>query len=101
MERDYCSMWLHECKTRTKKRYDFNAFEDPTEKEKLIGETAYRRGYMQGFVMASMAVQAGVLFPSMNAFAYGPLMKWREKKHEGLSEVPPQIVNATKLNEKE
>jgi len=59
------------------------------DRTRLIAETAYRRGYMQGAHEALMACQDGVTSGQMKDWIYDELCPWRYKRHGGKMELPP------------
>lgn len=53
-------------------------------------ESAYRRGYFQGYFRAMDAIDSGSSLSACEKFLYGLLYKWRYCKHKGKL-VPPPI----------
>jgi hypothetical protein len=61
-----------------------------TDREKLIAETAYRRGYFQGFYTGTVTLEeSGHTFAKVADWMYRVLFRWRYKKHNGDFEQPP------------
>lgn len=68
-----------------------NDLEPITEREKLMIETAYRRGYYQGWWFCYKAFDEGAKPSSVQKFIFGRLFKWRLKRHGGKLAVPPEF----------
>jgi len=63
-----------------------------TDREKLIAETAYRRGYFQGFYNGTVTLEdSGHTFAKVSDWMYRVLFRWRYKKHNGAFEQPPVL----------
>lgn len=73
-----------------------------TEHEVLIAETAYRRGYHQGFLCAAQDAEDGIHPETLVQFAHLKLASWRMKKHCGQIQFPPCLVKKkTNISAKE
>lgn len=71
-----------------------------TEREKLMIENAYRRGFFQGFCSCFEAVYDGFRWPVLERFLYGRLHKWRYSRHGGKFQEPPWIAREERRKRK-
>jgi hypothetical protein len=62
------------------------------EKESLIAETAYRRGYTQGWFFCVEAALSGITLKTLREFHDLKLYAWRRKKHNGSWASPPNLI---------
>lgn len=60
-----------------------------TERERLLSETAYRRGFCQGWYFCLKAFQDGSTARTLESFLNSTLMRWRLTKHGGKLMRPP------------
>lgn len=63
---------------------------------KVCAETAYRRGFCQGYFEALEHIQDYKLTSEMAEYLYGYLYAWRYKKHDGEKEPPPTMEGPVK-----
>jgi hypothetical protein len=63
-----------------------------TDREKVMIENAYRRGFFQGFCSCFEAAQEGFRWQAMERFLYERLFKWRYSRHGGKFQQPPWIA---------
>jgi hypothetical protein len=76
---------------RQKKTICVSEIETLSVREKLLVETAYRRGYFHGWYFCLEAVKAGVFECNLQKFLYGALYRWRYSKHGGKLATPPEL----------
>lgn len=66
-------------------------FEPTTERERIMVETAYRRGFQQGYFSAWDAVNSGCSLQALSRFIAGKLHAWRFCRHNGKFDPPPEV----------
>lgn len=64
-----------------------------TDRERVLCENAYRRGFAQGFASCVMAFDMKATFKQINKL-YLKIMDWRYKRHEGNLVVPPELAKS-------
>lgn len=77
---------------RQRKKYALADLSDMTDREQLIAETAYRRGFYQGFWGCLRAVRENALLSQLTRFMNARLYKWRFAKHGGKLTPPPELT---------
>jgi hypothetical protein len=89
--------WLEvkEKMRRGKKRDMISIPKELTDRERILCETAYRRGCYQGFFYALEAMKWASL-AKCNKFLYKTLFKWRVCEHMGAFVVPPRMMEESK-----
>ena len=62
-----------------------------TERERMVIECAYRRGFFQGWFGCFSAIHRGFSLRKVESFLYKQLYKWRYCKHDGKMTPPPEM----------
>ena len=74
---------------------------DLTDRELLLVESAYRRGYYHGFYSCLESVIDGIPIRKLQKFVSGVLFKWRCKRHGGRFEEPIWPARSNKFKKGE
>jgi hypothetical protein len=85
--------WADEAKTRVTKSYikKLGEVHPLTDREHVLVEAAYRRGYVQGFWNCLHFFSNGYSEEKIEHFFSGKLLRWRWKRHNGKVEIAPCI----------
>lgn len=62
-----------------------------TERERLMAESAYRRGFYQGYMAATDDRIHGSTLKRCVRFLSGVLYKWMINRHDGSRQPPPRL----------
>lgn len=74
---------------RQKETISLESLEDLSERDKLLIENAYRRGFYQGWFLCIDAINKGAPTNKLEKFLYGALFRWRYSRHGGKFEIAP------------
>lgn len=91
------SIYADEARARVSsrnKRLKEEDYSNLTDREKVLIETAYRRGYFQGYWFCYTDAVAGASREKLFRFIFIRLARWRNKKHSGKMKEPPHIFVA-------
>jgi len=75
--------------SRQKKTVHVSPLDKLTAREQLLVESAYRRGFHQGWHACLKNSLDGIPTRSLEKFLYGALFRWRHSKHGGKLKPPP------------
>lgn len=90
-----------EAKARVKRSHKKLLAEDYrtlTDREKVLMETAYRRGYFHGWWFCYKAKMSGFSLETIYRFIFSSLAKWRNARHSGQLVLPPELFARSASN---